>query len=127
MALQPQGMTLLLSYEGGTISGTKAVLEKIFGNNLKTTWLPPIRTTESGRRIFRYGRRQRSQAAAGRVTSLRFTDGEVWTVRLTGSDVAFIDKILSLGDDVRVVEVWSQKGTIYGQQVVLDDGTQNAN
>lgn len=46
---------------------------------------------------------------------IRLSNGDVWTVRLVGSHVRFIEAVLAeLGPDA-VTQIWSERGTIYGR------------
>ena len=44
------------------------------------------------------------------------TNGETYTVRVTGTHTNFIDFFLAKGGGERVKNVYSERGTIYGPQ-----------
>jgi hypothetical protein len=64
----------------------------------------------------KYGRRQRSAAAGGRVITLSLNDGGNYNVRITGEDNDFIDFILSKVSNGVVLRAWTRRGTLYGPQ-----------
>lgn len=117
MAIDPNATSITLSYEGGTATAPLGVLEALFGT-LQFQWLAPIgEPGPSGRRRLKYGRRQRSRAKAGKPVSVRLNSGDVWTVRVTGADIDFLDKLLTQSG-ANVAAVWTPRGTIYAPQFV---------
>lgn len=106
----------MVVYNGGTITAPLGVISLFFPTS-RLRWTPPTGLTLTGRRR-KYGSRQRSNAAAGEAFKVRFNDGEVVTVRVTGTHRRFLDEIIasSAGDNIR--QVWSERGTIYGPQFI---------
>lgn len=95
------------------MSAPRATLETLFGA-ITTSWIPSGGLNDNGRKR-KYGSRQASNAATGEAMKVRLVNGDTWTVRLVGSHVDFIDKVLAeLGPD-SVEQIWSERGTIYGK------------
>ena len=117
MAIDPKAESVTLSYEGGTATAPLGTLEALFGT-LTFQWLAPIGDPgPTGRRRLKYGRRQRSRAKAGKPVSVRLANGDVWTVRITGADMDFLDKLITQSG-ANVAQVWTPRGTLYGPQFV---------
>jgi len=111
----PKAKYATVSYPGGTASAPIGTLEAIFGN-LDFSWQAATDgLTPTGKRKRKYGSRQRTPARAGKPMSVKFGDGSVFTVRVTGADIDFIDNVLSQSG-ANVVEAWTPRGTIYGPQ-----------
>jgi hypothetical protein len=118
MAIDPKARTVTLSYAGGTVTGVLGLIEYIFGaQQLRWTApsLPP--STPGGPTRRKYGSRQRSSAAGGKTMTLRLSNGETWQLRYTGTAIKFIDAVLTKSVPGRVVQAWTPRGTIYGQQI----------
>jgi hypothetical protein len=58
----------------------------------------------------------RSLADAGQPVTVRLTDGEVWQVRVTGTMIDFIDKVLADGNADNVMQIWTARGSLYGPE-----------
>lgn len=101
-----------LRLQKGSVRATQAAINKLFDIQL-TTWTP---LTEEQRTSVRrpYGNRQRSNAAAGKVVSVLFKDGEEWTYRVTGTMKNFLDQLATFGKRNDVANVFTQRGTEYG-------------
>ena len=115
MAIDPKARTITASYPGGTVTGTLGLIEYLFGPQ-QTEWIqisgePPVPGT---RRKRKYGTRQKSAAAGGEPMHLRIADGSVWTVRVTGADIDFIDQVLAKTNPGTVLNAWTDRGTLYG-------------
>lgn len=80
-------------------------------------WVKPTGLTLGGRRR-KYGTRQRSNSAAGEPMKVRFANGDMWTVRVTGKHSRFIDEILASSAGDNVIQVFSERGTIYAKQFI---------
>lgn len=119
MAVDPKARNVSAAYPGGTVTGTLGLIEYVFGPQ-KSEW--EAISGEDPRpgitRRRKYGTRQRSQAAAGHAIHLRLSDGSVWTVRVTGADIDFIDQILTKAKPGTVLNAWTDRGTLYGPQMV---------
>ena len=97
---------------------TAGLFKYLFGEELKLSWQNPIAGVDpvSGKKIYKYGRRQKSLAAGGRVVNLRLDDGKVYQVRISGEDNAFIAYVLAKSEPGVVEGAWSRRGTAYGPQ-----------
>ena len=118
MAIDPKARNVTLSYEGGTITGSLGLIQYVFGEQTLSwdiTGLPPSAPGGNSRR--KYGSRQRSAAAGGKVMFLRLNTGDAWTVRYTGTAIKFIDAVLSKSIRGRVIQAWTTRGTLYGPQI----------
>lgn len=111
----PKARYATVSYPGGTASAPVGTLEAMFGT-LDFQWQASTDgLTPTGKRKRKYGTRQRTSARAGKPMSVRFQDGSVFTVRVTGADLDFIDYVLSQAGG-RVIQAWTPRGTVYGPQ-----------
>jgi hypothetical protein len=110
-----------ICYPHGTITAAKGLLTYLFGSLAQpTNWLPPLVLDETitARRRRKYGTRQRGSARAGEAMRLLLNNGESYTVRITGTHTDFIDWFLAKGGGKKVANVYSERGTIYGPQIV---------
>jgi hypothetical protein len=112
MATDPKNQLLTLSYAGGTVTGTKGLLEYFLpvGN---MQWTPQSGGANGKRK---YGTIQRSSARPGRIHYIKFTTGETFSVRVTGPSIKFIDKIIASGTQDKIAAVYTQSGTKYARQ-----------
>ena len=104
-----------LSYPKGTVTATRGLLQYLFGVQF-SSWLAPVSdsTGTSGRRRRKYGTKQRTNARAGRVLYLKLSNGETYSVRVTGTDLDFVAWIRERADEVE--QIYTARGTIYGPQ-----------
>jgi hypothetical protein len=113
MATKPENQTMTVSYEGGTVTGARGLLDWL---------LPPYAlkwtTTayDGNPRKRKYGTIQRSSARAGRLHYLVTNEGETFSVRVTGSTQKFLDKIISNAADSKLKAVYTQSGTKHARQ-----------
>lgn len=107
---------LVVVYEGGSVTASKAALALIFNTNT-LQWSRPGGLLPSGRRR-KYGTRQRTNAAAGEAMTIRFNNGSQWTYRITGTHTDFIDNVISRLSANNIDEIWSERGTIYAKSFV---------
>lgn len=115
MAIDPKARYATVSYAGGTASAPVGVLEAIFGD-LNFVWQKiSDGVGPAGVRRRKYGLRQRTNARAGKPVQVMLADGSVWTVRVTGADIDFVDEFLSQAGG-NVLKAWTPRGTIYGPQ-----------
>jgi hypothetical protein len=114
MVKDPKARTMTLSYTGGTVSAAQGLLEYLFGEQAAPTWGGgSIGTTQLGRKRYKYGTRQKTNAAAGQSVFLDCGDDGVYSVRVTGNIVDFIDKVVAkTGETVK--RAYTRRGTIYG-------------
>lgn len=112
MAVHPGNQLLTLSYAGGTVTGAKGLLEYFLpvGN---MQWTPQSGGANGKRK---YGTIQRSQARPGRIHYIKLTNGETYTVRVTGTSIKFIDKIIASGSQDKIAAVYTQSGTKFARQ-----------
>jgi hypothetical protein len=124
MATNPKARKVTIGYKGGTMTATRGLLEYILGPVVfgwQNMSAPPSGPTRRRRR--KYGTKQRALASAGRDMYLKVDTGDVFTVRVTGADLDFIDEILVKTDPGKVQSVWTALGTIYGPQFPILVGT----
>lgn len=108
-----------IAYPRGTVTAPRGLLEYVFGPlGSALSWEEPGTAADprSGRRRRIYGTRQKSSARAGQVLFLVLDNGETYCVRVTGAHLDFISNLLGRMLPGKVVEVMSQRGTIYGPQ-----------
>lgn len=116
MAFDPLAKQVTVSYPGGTMTATYGLMQYLLGD-LQLSWERPSTSTNSqGRRLRKYGARQRASARGGRVMNLLLRSGDVFQCRITGTDTDFIDYILAKAGLEVVLNIWTQRGTIYGPQ-----------
>lgn len=119
MAINPQARLLSVTYPKGTFTAPKGLIDFLFGTNgSRLSWQSPVNLADAitGRRRRKYGTRQRSSAGAGEQIRLVMNDGAIYSGRITGTHTAFIDHFLSVGGADKVLNVYSERGTIYGPQ-----------
>jgi hypothetical protein len=119
MAVDPKARLNTISYAKGTVTGPRGLLEYLFGGaSFNSSWLESTNPLDNltGRRRRKYGTRQRSSARAGEPMQLVLKNGEVYTVRITGTHTRFIDEFLAKGGGLNVANVYSERGTLYGPQ-----------
>jgi hypothetical protein len=119
MAVNPSARLRTLTFQKGTVTAPAGLITHLFGNSSgQVSWTasanPPDPVT--GRRRRKYGTRQRSSSRAGEVMAIALSNGEQYSVRITGTHTNFIDFFLSQGAGDKVVNVFSERGTIYGPQ-----------
>jgi hypothetical protein len=106
----PKARKVTLFYNGGSVTATKGLLDFLFPS-WNPSWLPNGESG-SGRRPF--GSRQRDTRGKGQVMTLQLQNGEEWGVRITGSHTKFIQVLLGQGSTDQVLQVFSERGTVYG-------------
>jgi hypothetical protein len=113
MALDPGNRETSIAYEGGTVKLTVGLAEYMFPG-LKPAWgAGSIATTASGRKRYKYGTRRRDNNAAGKEVFLDFGDDGVWSVRVTGNVVDFIEQILPKVGNDKLRQAWTKRGQVY--------------
>jgi hypothetical protein len=112
MASDPKARITTVSFEGGTVSGAIGLLEWLFDLEKPTWGAGSVGTTQTGRKRYKYGSRQRNNAAAGQEVFLDLGEEGVYSVRVTGNVVDFIAAILPKTED-RVKRVYTRRGSIY--------------
>lgn len=118
MATAPEARIGLVTYPGGSASAPQATLRLIFPE-ATLRWRLPTGTTRNGRRK-RARSRQRSNAAAGERLQVVFTNGDIWSYRITGSHLDFIREVLQRDGGAQVLNIWSERGTEYGPEPTDD-------
>ena len=114
MATDPKARLTTVSYEGGTATAPQGTIDLIFPG-LKPSWKPDLKPSV-GRRRSLYGTKQRRRAQAGTDIHVRFDPEGEWTVRVTGTYIDFITKVLAVAPPGKIVMAWTELGTIYGPQ-----------
>jgi hypothetical protein len=109
MATDPKDRTVTLSYPGGYVRLVRGLAEYCL-NVGAVRWTRTGSTAGKYKR--KYGNRQRSQSAGGKVAFLKLDDDSVWTVRFGGKWEKFVDGILSKAKPGKVIAAWTQSGTI---------------
>ena len=112
MASDPKARITTVSYEGGTVSGAIGLLEWLFQVSKPSWGAGSIGTTQTGRKRYKYGSRQRSNAAAGQEVFLDLGENGVYTVRVTGNVVDFMNAILPKTGE-RVKRAYTRRGSVY--------------
>jgi hypothetical protein len=121
MAPAPSARLTTITWPKGSITAPRGLLVYLFGDLAQTVaWASTTTNTDpvTGRRVRRYGTRQRSSARAGEAMTVVLNNGEQFSVRITGSHYNFLDQFLGRGAGEKVANVYSERGTIYGPQVV---------
>ena len=116
MSIPISGRRYSVSYPGGTVVGSGAVLQKILGT-LEVGWVQPITDTEVERKR-PYSSRRASRCAPGTPCTITFTDESKWTVRVTGTQKAFMANLLSQGSLSDVALIKFQRKTIYSPEPI---------
>lgn len=114
MATAPEARKITIFYPGGSARAPRATIEAILGE-VTLGWQQPITDTEVERRR-PYGSRQKTNAAAGEEMKVVFKNGDVFTVRITGTHTAFIREVLAAGGESTVSQIVSARGTEYGER-----------
>lgn len=110
MAVDPLRQQYLITYEKGSVSGSKGNIEALFGT-VEPTW----QVREAGPRKRPYGSRQRSNSRAGEPMTVVFNDGYACTVRVTGTHTRFLQQVLARAEG-EITRIFSERGTWYGPQ-----------
>lgn len=118
MSVAPGARIGFVTYPGGSASAPQANLSLLFPE-ATLRWQLPTGTTASGKRK-RARSRQRSNARAGENLQVVFTNGEIWTYRITGSHIDFIREVLQRDGGASVLNIWSERGSEYGPEPVGD-------
>ena len=103
----------MISYSGGTVAAAQGLLEFLFGDLAPAWGVGGIGQTQLGRKRYKYGTRQKTNAAAGQSVFLDCGDMGVYSVRVTGNIVDFIDKVIQYTGS-KVKRAYTRRGTIYG-------------
>lgn len=125
MSVSPDARKTVVVFDGGTVTAPLGTIKRLFPG-ARPRWTRAEGTTRTGRRRG-YRNRQRSNAAAGEAISIREIDGDVFTVRVTGSQNNFIDNVIRGENEDRIIQIWSERGTLYGAEWVLDGDNSNNN
>jgi hypothetical protein len=110
--MDPDAKIGIVAFSTGTAQATIGLLKFLFGVESPSWNASSGVPTERGRRRYRYGTRQRSNAAAGKQVILELADGGAYSVRVTGPIVDFISEVVSRSED-RVVRAYTRRGTVY--------------
>ena len=110
--VDPLAINQTVVYTGGTLTAPKGVIGAIFPGT-SPSWFPNG-SSGIGKRPF--GSVQRNSRRAGEDLFVRFSSGSVFTVRVTGTHKAFLTNLLMKGQVGAVLQVWSERGTVYGPQ-----------
>ena len=94
------------------MSGAIGLLEWLFGAGQPTWGAGSVGTTQTGKKRYKYGSRQRNNAAAGKEVFLDCGVNGVYTVRVTGNVVDFIEKILPK-TGTKIKRAYTRRGSIY--------------
>ena len=110
--VDPLAINQTIIYQGGTVTAPRGVIGAIFPSTAPS-WFPNG-SSGIGKRPF--GSKQRDSRQAGEDLFCRFQSGSVFTLRVTGTHTAFLTRLLMDGNVESVVQVWSERGTLYGPQ-----------
>jgi hypothetical protein len=112
MASDPKARITTVAYEGGTVSGAIGLLEHLFDVDTPTWGGGTSADTPTGRKRYKYGTRQRTSAAPGKQVFLDLGTDRVYSVRVTGNIVDFIDAILPKTGD-KIKRAYTRRGSVY--------------
>jgi hypothetical protein len=118
MATAPNARLKTVRYSGGTVRATRGALNKLLGT-LQPSW-DNLRANGGGGPRRPFGYRRMSNAAAGVPLRVEFTDGEVWTYRVTGPYKRFISQVLARGAGASVEEIRSPRGAEFARELSLN-------
>jgi hypothetical protein len=119
MAIDANARLNTITYPGGTVTAQRGLLTYVFGDlSTALRWEAPGSAVNpnTGRRRRLYGTKQRGSSRAGEGLQLKLDNGSVYTVRVTGTHLNFIQFMLGRMRTGKVMEVTSERGTIYGPQ-----------
>jgi hypothetical protein len=108
-----------ITYPGGTITASRGLLTYVFGDlTTALRWEAPGSAVnpDTGRRRRIYGTKQRGSSRAGEGMTMKLDNGDSYTIRVTGTHLNFIQFMLGRMKAGKVVEVLSERGTVYGPQ-----------
>ena len=112
MAKDPKAKRYTISYEGGTVNGTLGLFQYLFGADGPKWGAGSIGETTAGRRRYKYGTRQKANAAAGKVVFLDLGEKGVFSVRVTGDVVDFVEKVVAKSP-TKIKMIYTKRGQIY--------------
>jgi len=121
VATDPNLRLVTLTYPKGTVTAVRGLINYLFGSSSAAVgWTPSANPLDpvTGRRRRKYGTRQRSSSRAGENLTMVLDNGDQYSVRVTGTHTSFIDFFLAKGVNRKVANIFSERGTIYGPQVV---------
>lgn len=114
MARDPLARRYTISYPKGTMHASLGLLNYLFGPQA-LDWPPGgVEQGPSGRRRFKYGGRQKAAAAAGEEVFLDLGAVGVFSVRVSGAMVDFLQYILPATEN-KILAIWTKRGTEWGQ------------
>lgn len=119
MARDPKARRITLSYSGGTVTAALGLIQYIFGTTNPTWGGGTTATTPSGRRRYKYGTRQKANAAAGKQVFVDLGEQGVYSVRVTGDVVDFVEKAVAASSN-RIKMIWTKRGSVYGPTLPVD-------
>jgi len=116
MAVDQKARLTYVSYKGGVFSGTRGLVEYLFGTNT-LTWLDPRATDPAGPRRKRlYGSKQRTAARSGRIVYIQLRGDEgTYSGRYTGAVMDLVGELITKAGD-KVESVYTARGSIYSKQ-----------
>lgn len=118
MASDPKARRMTLSYQGGTVTGALGLLEYLFGETEPVWGGGSTATTPTGQRRYKYGTRQRSNAAAGKQIFIDCGIDGVYSVRVTGDVVDFVEKVVQAAGS-KIKQIWTRRGSVYGPSLPI--------
>lgn len=112
MAKDPKARRMTVAYSKGTVTASLGLLGYLFGDSQPSWGEGSIGTTARGRRRYKYGSKQKSNAAAGKEVFLDLGEDGVYCVRVTGDVIDFVDRVASKAG-TKVKRMYTRRGTIY--------------
>lgn len=112
MAKDPKAVNITVAYEGGTMSAPLGLFNYLFGAQQPQWGAGSVGQTQLGRKRYKYGSRKRDSAASGEQVFLHLGEVGIYSVRVTGDIVEFMDKILPKTGD-KVKKAWTRRGSEY--------------
>lgn len=120
MVTNPKLKLITITYNGGSVTAARGLLEHLFGDlTTRLSWEVPHTGPApiGGRRRRKYGTKQKSSARAGEMMRLVLDNSETYTVRVVGPHLNFIEFFLARTGPGKIVQAFSERGTEYGPQV----------
>ena len=116
--VDPLRRSMTIAYEQGTATLSVGLFRFMFPEGQELIWENPAGGVNplTGRKFYKYGRRQRSLSAGGKVVTVRLDDGNDYNIRYTGDVTNVIDCVQRQARRNRVVGAWTRKGTVCGAQ-----------
>jgi hypothetical protein len=108
---EPKAKRTTVRYLGGSVTASLGAIEKLLGTQV-LGWNAPLSTGAALKRR-PYASTRVSRAAAGQAAEVSFSDGEVWTFRVTGPQKNFLRNFLNTSSPNNVTAIKFPRKTKY--------------